>query len=168
MAYPKELDQEILNTREKVMWLAESEETRRFYEKEMEVARTYFEEKPSVPTPEQKPVPREPDGIMIYDLKADPDVVSPGGYFDLSLTFRISDSKTEEQDLPYTLTLTILKDSKVIESSDHQLLAPRGKRYKLTRGFPAAAESGTYEIRIILQYKDKIVGKSLNLEVKRE
>jgi tetratricopeptide (TPR) repeat protein len=164
-----QLQPEILTRREQVQRMLVSEEVRDYFVEEANIASKYiygemeeeeFGERPQVSQGQ------ETVKIDIFDVSTDPKEVNPGEEFELRIEYMISDNTVSENSLPFSLTYRILEGDELKADSLNRYTTDRGARERRIIGLRAAQEFGIYTIEVILQYKDKIAGRSMKLKVR--
>lgn len=164
-----QLQPEILTRREQAQQIALSQEVRDFFEEEATVANEYiYGETEEVEDLEQPQVAEGQDvvKIEIYDVSTKPTEVIPSEEFELRVDYMITDNTISDNNLPFTLTYSILEGEEVRAELLNHYKANRGTRETQIIGLRASRKIGTYTIKVILQYKEKIAGQSIRLQVK--
>lgn len=168
-AKANEIQPEILTRREHAQKMAKAREVLDFFEEEATTGSDYIYGEIDGDATQGQPAEsqnKEAVSINIYGVSAEPSEVRPGEEFELKVDYMITDSTVSENELPYILTYSILENDEVRAESPNRYNAARGTRETQVIGLRAGRKTGTYTIKVILQYKDKIAGQSIKLRVK--
>jgi tetratricopeptide (TPR) repeat protein len=164
----RELVPDILEESQESLIRICSSETDRFHEKARAAAELYLGSTAADDTggTNRSPVlTKEEIDIRIFHVLAEPAKVEPGDEFQIKVKCRIIDTTEQADKVNLRFTYEIIQEEETIREKTNMLMIPKGKTVTLKSSLAAGNDPGTYKIRVILFYKDKITGQSTTLVV---
>ena len=114
--------------------------------------------------PKSKGRTQEIYGINLISAAITPAIVNPGAKFDLSIEYFIADPIKEGKQVNFELTYSIFQDKEKLFEDTVTLEAPAGQCFSSTKeGLVASKQAGTYELKVVVQYRDKFSGQITEL-----
>jgi tetratricopeptide (TPR) repeat protein len=168
-AKAEKLQPEILNRGEKIKKITKAAEVLTCHTEQLNVAKEYLYGDTSEDEPQQQPLDSQSENVVkvdIYRVITNPSEVKPGEEFELKTDFMVTDTTTSQNIVPFTLTYSVLEGEDVKIEVPNQYKATRGTRETQIIVLRASRKTGLYTIKVILQYKDKIVGQMTKITVK--
>lgn len=105
--------------------------------------------------------------ILLESIRIIPDEVAPGGLFDLTVDYRISDPDYNSLQIPFDFTWEILENGRSLYHQTMPLTANRDLHNSLTKkGLKAGTKPGAYTLRVTIARGGQNQSKEIALNVR--
>ncbi len=120
---------------------------------------------PPVSAVQPVPKPTAPP-IQIGKVEVQPVSVKAGSRFNVVAEFIVTDASAAAQDIPVQFRLSILEQSNVLFNSEViHIPSTNGGTMRRTEPLTASRKKGAYELKVSLQYRDKVEEKSVRFVI---